>query len=81
MYLVDSSLHLVFEFCMTDLERVLNAREIFFSVNDIKSICLMILRAIEHCHDHHVLHRDLKPANLLISNTGDIKLTDFGKNA
>ncbi|VEL23282.1 unnamed protein product [Protopolystoma xenopodis] len=37
-----------------------------------------LLRGLAYCHDRHVLHRDLKPQNLLISETGDLKLADFG---
>ncbi|WIA44424.1 hypothetical protein OEZ86_007187 [Tetradesmus obliquus] len=34
--------------------------------------------ALEYCHSKGIIHRDLKPDNLLISNTGHIKLSDFG---
>lgn len=78
VYLVESSLHLVFEYCVTDLEGVLQRRDLFFSPSDIKAMFIMILRAVGHCHSHFVLHRDLKPANLLIGSDGEIKLTDFG---
>jgi serine/threonine-protein kinase len=35
-------------------------------------------RGLDAVHAEGVLHRDLKPANLLVSETGEVKLTDFG---
>lgn len=32
----------------------------------------------EHLHSKNIIYRDLKPENLLISETGHIKVTDFG---
>lgn len=34
--------------------------------------------ALDYLHRHGIVHRDLKPDNMLISDTGHIKLTDFG---
>ncbi len=36
------------------------------------------LHGLEHAHQHSVLHRDVKPDNLMLSETGVLKVTDFG---
>uniref|UniRef100_A0A3B5MF99 Cyclin-dependent kinase 14 n=1 Tax=Xiphophorus couchianus TaxID=32473 RepID=A0A3B5MF99_9TELE len=37
-----------------------------------------LLRGLSYIHQSYILHRDLKPQNLLISDTGELKLADFG---
>jgi len=73
-----TNLNLVLEFLDSDLEMIIKAKEVVFSVADIKSWMLMTLRGLYHCHRSFVLHRDLKPNNLLISSTGQLKIADFG---
>jgi serine/threonine-protein kinase len=37
-----------------------------------------ICNALDHAHSHGVLHRDLRPSNVLVSDTGLLKVADFG---
>ena len=37
-----------------------------------------ILSAIDYCHKNSITHRDLKPENLLMDESDNIKITDFG---
>lgn len=37
-----------------------------------------IVKGLKHAHDKDIIHRDLKPSNIMISETGDVKIIDFG---
>ena len=37
-----------------------------------------ILQALEYSHKESIVHRDIKPGNIMITDSGDIKVMDFG---
>ncbi len=49
-----------------------------FGTRDRLKIFQKICSAIEYAHDKMIIHRDIKPSNILINNSGNPKLLDFG---
>uniref|UniRef100_A0A8D0AV38 cyclin-dependent kinase n=1 Tax=Sander lucioperca TaxID=283035 RepID=A0A8D0AV38_SANLU len=71
-------LTLVFEYLDSDLKQYLDNCGNLMSMHNVKIFMFQLLRGLSYCHTRKILHRDLKPQNLLINETGELKLADFG---
>ncbi len=49
-----------------------------FSWQQVTDILLQVVDALQEAHKKGIIHRDLKPSNLMIKETGEIKILDFG---
>ena len=79
VYCQDGSIHLVFEFCVTDIEAIIRdlaGQEL--NAACIKGYMLGTLQGVAAIHESWVVHRDLKPGNLFLTPDGVVKVGDFG---
>jgi cyclin-dependent kinase 5 len=74
----DQGLTIVLELCEYDLKDYFRERLGLVDGQTVKSFMYQLLLGLQFCHSRNVMHRDLKPQNILVSKTGELKLTDFG---
>ena len=48
------------------------------SVRETVDFAIQIAGGIQAAHEHGIVHRDIKPQNIIVSDSGKIKVTDFG---
>ncbi|KAM9296152.1 cyclin-dependent kinase 12 [Gastrophryne carolinensis] len=70
--------YLVFEYMDHDLMGLLESGLVQFSEDHIKSFMKQLMEGLDFCHKKNFLHRDIKCSNILLNNSGQIKLADFG---
>lgn len=69
---------MVFEYLSHDLTGLLNHPTFRLDHAHKKDLAKQLFEGLDYLHRRGVLHRDIKAANILVSNTGQLKLADFG---
>lgn len=60
-----------------DLSKLLAANPVM-SEPMLLQVMDQLLAALQYAHEHGVWHRDIKPANLILTQSGQLKVMDFG---
>lgn len=72
------TVYMVFPYMDHDLAGLLDNERVKLQPSQIKLYMKQLLEGTEYMHRNNILHRDMKAANLLISNTGSLRIADFG---
>jgi serine/threonine-protein kinase len=74
----DGRQYIVFEHVEGENLKELVLRSGRLPVRRALELALAVADGLAFAHDHGLVHRDVKPQNVLLSNEGEVKVTDFG---
>lgn len=74
----DAFIFLVFELCRNGELFDYLTSVVTISEKKTRYIMRQIFEGIEFIHSHNIVHRDMKPENILLDDSLNVKITDFG---
>jgi serine/threonine protein kinase len=77
--LVEDDLWIIMDYCKVgSLRQVMERNGGKIPETAIPCIAKAVLAAISYLHSNRIIHRDIKAANILVNESGECKLGDFG---
>jgi serine/threonine protein kinase len=75
----DAHIYLVLEYCsMGDLYEAIRVGRGPLQTEHVRAFMLQLVDAVDYMHLKGVYHRDIKPENIFLTQSGSMKLGDFG---
>ncbi|KAF2200252.1 kinase-like protein [Delitschia confertaspora ATCC 74209] len=75
----ENHFYLVLEFCSNgDLYEAIRQGKGPLETQHVRDFMLQLVDAVEHMHSKGIYHRDIKPENIFLTQSGTMKLGDFG---
>ncbi|KAM6155040.1 serine/threonine-protein kinase TAO3 [Rhynchocyon petersi] len=77
-YLKEHTAWLVMEYCLGSASDLLEVHKKPLQEVEIAAITHGALQGLAYLHSHALIHRDIKAGNILLTESGQVKLADFG---
>ncbi|MGI6102192.1 MAG: Stk1 family PASTA domain-containing Ser/Thr kinase, partial [Bacillota bacterium] len=74
----NGSHYIVMEYVRGETLRDIIKQRAPLTIRDTLAYACQILLALDHAHSNSIVHRDIKPHNIIVTDDGDVKVTDFG---
>ncbi|AYV79137.1 MAG: serine/threonine protein kinase [Faunusvirus sp.] len=72
----DEDIYIISEYCEGGTLSKLLKKSL--TEQDAKLLIKQLANGLQYLHNNCIIHRDLKPENILLTNSGQIKIADFG---
>ncbi|XP_061162702.1 serine/threonine-protein kinase TAO1-like [Saccostrea echinata] len=77
-YLREHTAWLVMEYCLGSASDIVEVHKKALKEVEISAICHDALQGLSYLHSQGKIHRDVKAGNILLTESGIVKLADFG---